>query len=180
MRLVFFFWEWEDGSFQQNETGEFFAEREGEGCGKRKTQYSVRALEQKMGTIETFPGAIGRHISLSPHQQIYLLLHQIRIYTYNLPHQIDPWAKYLVAFFKTAAKFESFESNAKQYHSFSLSLQGGMISVNTLCWPILSQGMISVDTIYSISWSLGSVLRNIIPWVNIAPRTGMCQKISSE
>ena len=54
------------GSFLQNERGE--------GCGKRKTQYSVRALEQKMGTIETFPGAIGRHISLSPHQQIYLLL----------------------------------------------------------------------------------------------------------
>ena len=34
-------------------------------CGKRKTQYSARAPEQKMGTIETFPGAIGRHISPS-------------------------------------------------------------------------------------------------------------------
>ena len=59
-------WRMRPGSFLQNERGE--------GCGKRKTQYSVRALEQKMGTIETFPGAIGRHISLSPHQQIYLML----------------------------------------------------------------------------------------------------------
>ena len=71
---VFFLENERMGVFLQNETGEFFAEWEGEGCGKRKTQYSVRALEQKMGTIETFPGAIGRHISLSPHQQIYLLL----------------------------------------------------------------------------------------------------------
>ena len=42
-----------------------FAERVRGFCGKRKTQYSARAPEQKMGTIETFPGAIGRHISPS-------------------------------------------------------------------------------------------------------------------
>ena len=69
-----FFGEWEDGSFfYRMRPGSFLQKERGEGCGKRKTQYSVRALEQKMATIETFPGAIGRHISLSPHKQIYLL-----------------------------------------------------------------------------------------------------------
>ena len=87
---------WELGFFARWGSGDFcrMGERR---CGKRKRQYSVRALEEKMATIETFPGAIVRHISLSLHTRYMWPPHQIQIKTY-LQRQIyiSPHQMYLL------------------------------------------------------------------------------------